>query len=155
MSTQLKQLPDKPDWKDRYYQALNEFDEKEKKRSEEEGGLYKSILRLIFSYTGVNRNLDQQLTNMRDKLRQETGNRARNKIINPVIDSVVHLAQQRDTQQKSDSVDHLERTGSLVAQRGDRPSLAQSALLLYFSPYRLLRLHVPAGLCRNRCLCLH
>ena len=30
MSTQLKQLPDKPDWKDRYYQALNEFDEKEK-----------------------------------------------------------------------------------------------------------------------------
>ena len=44
---------------------------------------------------------------MRDKLRQETGNRARNKIINPVIDSVVHLAQQRETQQKSDSVDHL------------------------------------------------
>ena len=85
MSTQLKQQPDDPDWKDRYYRALNEFDEKDKKRSEEEGGLYKSILRLIFSYTGVDRNLDQQLTNMRDKLRQETSNGARNKIINPVI----------------------------------------------------------------------
>ncbi len=107
MSTQLKQLPDDPDWKDRYYRALNEFDEKDKKRSEEEGALYKSILRLIFSYTGVDKNLDQQLTNMRDKLRQETGNQARNKIINPVIDSVVHLAQQRGTQQKSDSVNHL------------------------------------------------
>jgi diguanylate cyclase len=114
MSTQLHTLDANPisDWKDKYYQTLNKFEEKEKSWSQEENGLYKSILRLIISYTGLDDELDQQLSSMRDSLRKESSNAARSKIINPIIEEVVRYAQQRDeepiqTDRAADYLGHL------------------------------------------------
>ena len=89
MSTQLKMPEQDSGWKHKYYQALNEFDAREKRWSEEEGELYKSILRLVLTYTGDDPQLDRTLSVMRDRLRQETGSLARKKIITPVIDEIV------------------------------------------------------------------
>ena len=109
--TQLHSLDANPtsDWKDKYFQALNKFEEKGKRWSQEEGVLYKSILRLIFSYAGLDDKLDQQLFSMRNSLRKESSNTARSKIINPIIDNVINYAQQRDEQQTQAkaSADHL------------------------------------------------
>lgn len=95
------------DWRDKYHQALAEFEGKQKLWSQEEAGLYKSILRLIFSYTGLDEELDQHLSSMRDSLRKESSNSARGKIIGPVIEEVMLYAQQRDEQQNDIAAGHL------------------------------------------------
>jgi diguanylate cyclase len=111
MSTQLQSLDTNPasEWKEKYYKAVKEFSVKEKTWSQEEGGLYKSILRLIFSYTGEDEQLDDKLSAMRDNLRKETSNVARNEIIQPVVEEVVDYSQQRDKQQtqSNNSINHL------------------------------------------------
>ena len=103
MSTQLKMPEPEPAWKQKYYQALNEFDAREKRWSEEEGELYKSILRLVLSYSGDDPKLDNTLAGMRDKLRQETGSESRKKIITPVIDEIVRFKASRQDDQDAKS----------------------------------------------------
>ncbi len=102
MSTQMQSLnsDSSVDWKDRYQLATKEFGEKAKLWSQKEGGLYKSILRLIFSFTGLDEGLDKQISDMRDSLRKESSNAARGNIIQPVIDDVLAYAQQRSKQAK-------------------------------------------------------
>ncbi len=107
MATQLQQPPAGTDWKDRYRQVLLEFENNKKNWSETEAELYKSILRLIFSYTGLNPELDQDLSGVRDRLRKETSNHARNDIINPVIENIINFARQRDLEPKTDPHEHL------------------------------------------------
>jgi len=119
MSTQAQSLNRSTaiDWKEKYYQELQQFEEKEKLWVQQEGGLYKSILRLILSYAGLDDELDQQLFSMRDKLRKETNNTARGKIINPIIEAVLHYSRQREDKQaqQDNSTDHLDSLlGKLV-----------------------------------------
>ena len=109
MSTQLHKLNSSTssDWKDKYHQVLNEFEGKQKLWALDEAGLYKSILRLIFSYTGVDETLDQHLTSMRGNLRKESSNSARGKIISPIIEEVMLYAQQREEKQHDIAAGHL------------------------------------------------
>ncbi|MFT5349974.1 MAG: diguanylate cyclase, partial [Gammaproteobacteria bacterium] len=111
MSTQLQSLDSNPnsEWKDKYYQTLDELEEKEKTWAQEESGLYKSILRLILTYTGLDEDLDKQLASMRDNLKKETGNSGRNKIISPVIEEVLSYARKQDPEntQADNSLEYL------------------------------------------------
>ena len=109
MSTQLQSLDDaaSDEWKSKYSQVLNELEDQEKIWSHEEGELYKSILRLIFTYTGLNENLDQQLSRLRDNLRKEKNNSARHKIIKPVIEEVVSFARKQEPGQAQESSENI------------------------------------------------
>lgn len=104
MSTQANRAVEEPDWKDRYYQALNDFEEQEKNWGHTEDELYKSILRLIFSYKGFDTELDQKLSDMRSSLQKEKGREARNAIISPLINDILQFSQ-RDEGKAADRIE--------------------------------------------------
>lgn len=93
MSTQANRISEEPDWKDRYYQTLNEFEEREKDWVQTEDELYKSILRLVFSYKCSDSELDQKLSDIHSHLQKEKGRDARNKIITPLIGDIIQFSQ--------------------------------------------------------------
>jgi hypothetical protein len=129
MSTPLQSLDDIPEsnWKEKYSQVLHELGKKEKAWSQEQNGLYKSILRLILSYSGHDDGLDRQLSTMRDRLRNEATNEARNKIIEPVIEEVISFARSQDLQpsQEGGSAEHF----SLLLEKLKLPDKYQRRLL--------------------------
>ncbi len=77
------------DWKGKYYQSLDDLDEKQKQWEKDENNLTKSILRLAFSYTGVSDKLDQQLKELRDSLRKHEDANQRRQSIESVVDTII------------------------------------------------------------------
>ena len=68
MGSQASILNEEPGWKERYIQSINDLEEKEQDFAKTEDRLYKSILRLLFSYTGFDEKLDDRLAKMRSQL---------------------------------------------------------------------------------------
>ena len=91
MSARLKETQEE-DWKSKYYQAINELDDKEQYWSEEENRLYKSILRLSFAYTGNDPKLDKKLGALREKLRKKVDEQTRKQLINDIIEQILGSA---------------------------------------------------------------
>lgn len=84
------------DWKAKYYQLLNELDEKEKTWANEENQLFKSILRLIFSYNGLDPELNNELASMRETLRKGTNDSTRKNVIEKAIEHIIGYAKRRN-----------------------------------------------------------
>ncbi len=118
MSTQLKELEQDSQWKQKYVQAINEFDDKEKQWADDESALYKSILRLVLSYSGANEKLDKSLASMRKRLRQENGSEARKKIISPVIDEIIQYTSSKVAAPNQDPLLSLLDNLSLPGESG-------------------------------------
>ncbi len=96
MGSQASILSEEPVWKERYVQSLNDLEEKEQDFARTEDRLYKSILRLVFSYTGIDEKLDSRLATMRSQLQKEKDREARNRIIDPIIEEIVSFSREKD-----------------------------------------------------------
>ena len=100
-------------WKARYQQALNELNKKGKAWAGTENRLYKSILRLIFTYNGLDTKLDSELTSMRNTLRKGADNRTREKLTDNIIGLIIEYAQKRGAG-KSGTVLLIEQLSHLI-----------------------------------------
>ena len=98
MAPQANTVSEEPDWKQRYFQSVNDLDDREQLWVKSEDELYKSILRLVFSYTGIDPVLDDKLVAMRAALKQEKDRESRSNIISPIIEDIVSFSRQKDMQ---------------------------------------------------------
>lgn len=89
MSARLKEQHSEEDWKNKYYQILNEMDKKEHAWTHEENQLNKSILRLSFAFSGHSPQLDKELNKLREELRKKPDDALRKQLINNIIEKIV------------------------------------------------------------------
>ena len=125
MESQASILDEEPVWKERYVQSLNDLEEKQQDFAKTEDRLYKSILRLLFSYTGIDDKLDDRLATMRGQLQKEKDRVARNRIIDPIIEEIVSFsrekgnrAEARENSAQADPLAHLLESVSLPGEAG-------------------------------------
>ncbi|MEE8320509.1 MAG: GGDEF domain-containing protein, partial [Gammaproteobacteria bacterium] len=98
MSTSLqdKKLGTTVDWKDKYFQNINDFDRKEKIWAKDEEKLLKTILLLVFTYRGVEKELDGKLRNLQTKLPICNSITEKKQIIENIVNSIVsHTRKQK------------------------------------------------------------
>lgn len=100
-------------WKTRYQQAHDELNTKGKAWTSTENRLNKSILRLIFTYNGLDTKLDSELTSMRNILRKGADNRTREKLTDNIIGLIIEYAQKRGAD-TSDTVLPIEQLSLLI-----------------------------------------
>ena len=109
MSAKLKEKNISGDWEEKYHQVSKLLDEKSRHWKNEENSLYKSILRLIFSYTGYSSELDSELQSMRDTLKRGADDSTRKKVIEDVIEktleNVRHAQETANTDSEPDLVE--------------------------------------------------
>jgi len=94
MSARLKENSVPGDWEEKYQQLNRLLDKKNRQWKNDENNLYKSILRLILSYSGRSDALDLELQSMRDTLKQGVDDVTRKKIIARIIEKTLEYAQQ-------------------------------------------------------------
>ncbi len=104
MSALQKTDKQEKDWKKKYYQSLDKLDEKQKEIKSTENNLTKSILKLTFSHTGVNPDLDQHLKDFRDTLRNCRRAKERKKLIDNIIETVIEFTD-KDQQAEALQID--------------------------------------------------
>ena len=92
MSSLFKSKPQPQDWKEKYYQCLDELDDKQRTLEETEKHLSRSILKLTFSHIGSNAKLDGELRKFRDTLRQTNSFDQRKKHIDAIVNKIVNLS---------------------------------------------------------------
>ena len=93
MSARLKEKNLAGNWKGKYLQSLNELNEIKKTWKNEENNLYKSILRLVLTYSGLDPELDKQFNSMRKNLRKGAVGEKRKQIIDKIIEQTLEYTQ--------------------------------------------------------------
>lgn len=118
MSARLKEKNLSGEWQEKYHQVSKTLDEKTRQWKTDENNLYKSILRLILSYSGSSSELDRELQSMRDTLKQGADDATRKRVIEDVIEKTLESVQQIK-QQTSDDEYHANLTETIQEDRFD------------------------------------
>ena len=80
---------DEVDWKEKYYQSLDRLDEQEKVYADNEKEFTKYLIKLTYAHNGQSPELDKQLKDFRNKLRDQKNPENRNRIISNIVDSIL------------------------------------------------------------------
>ena len=87
MSTTVSETNrDSGQWKEKYRDAVGELDVKESRWREAETHLHKVLLRLSFSYLGLDPNLDLQLKQLQSALKKNPDPASRTKLIDGIVE---------------------------------------------------------------------
>jgi len=88
---------DSDDWKQKYRDAVRELDAKEDRWRDDETRLHKNLLRLSFSYLGLDPDLDRQLKKLQTSLKKNPDPALRTKLIDDIVEQIVTLTADRNS----------------------------------------------------------
>ena len=77
------------DWKRKYLAEKQEYDRKRQQWQEDESQLIRDILRLAFSYIGINADLDRLLARLRYSLKNNSSGKERRQLIKNIIADII------------------------------------------------------------------
>lgn len=123
------------DWKEKYYQSLQELEDKEKSWAEVEERLRRGITRLTLVSNGLDNELDRQL----EKLRKTVRNSRDEKLVLDMIDIIVETAGQLDIAKRLGEVPDPKEILLDFAERLDLPKPFAKRLKSFNDDLRVAR----------------
>ncbi len=90
-TTTSEKNSDSEQWKEKYRDAVRELDAKESRWRDGETHLHKALLRLSFSYLGLNPGLDRQLKELQSALKKNPDPASRTKLIDEIVEQITRI----------------------------------------------------------------
>ena len=94
-------------WKEKYRDAVRELDEKENRWRDSEIHLHKTLLRLSFSYKGLDPSLDRELKQLQSALKKSPDSETRGQLITDIVDKITRLKADREQHGEADTAPGL------------------------------------------------
>jgi diguanylate cyclase len=80
-------------WKDKYFQLLNDHECQEKNRLESQNSFYRAVLRLVLTFSGLDKELDKELSNLRPTLKNGLSGHEAKQTLSSIVDTATIVAE--------------------------------------------------------------
>lgn len=95
-TTKSETTTDGDGWKQKYRDAVMELDARQSAWRDDETHLHKNLLRLSFSFQGLDESLDRRLEQLRDGLKKTVDTAARTALIDEIVEHITKLSTAAD-----------------------------------------------------------